>query len=170
MKKKLLSIVVFSLTLFVFNSCTSDNSLANEVPMAEISVSSQKGEVYNADELEVMNLINTYRVSIGLNSLEKSNFISFKCAEHDEYMIANNVVNHADFEARSQSIITTLSATATGENIAYNYNSAQSVFDAWITSSFHKKNIEGDFTHFGISIKTDSKTGRKYYTNIFAKI
>ncbi|NRS90588.1 uncharacterized protein YkwD [Flavobacterium sp. 7E] len=172
MKKKILSIVVLSLTLFVFNSCTSDNTLNNEVPIATISVSAQKveSEIYNSDELEVMNLINVYRISIDLKPLEKSNFISFKSAEHNKYMIANNVVNHAGFEARSESIINTLSATATGENIAYNYNNAQSVLDAWLKSSFHKENIEGNFTHFGISIQIDSKTGRKYYTNIFAKI
>ena len=31
------------------------------------------------------------------------------------------------------------------------------------------ENIEGDFTHFGISVKTNPTTGKKYYTNIFMK-
>ena len=55
------------------------------------------------------------------------------------------------------------------ENIAYNYNSAQSVLTAWLNSPTHKQNIEGDFTDFGISIRVNS-TGKKYYTNIFVKI
>ncbi|MFM2214454.1 MAG: hypothetical protein RL427_1822, partial [Bacteroidota bacterium] len=29
--------------------------------------------------------------------------------------------------------------------------------------------IEGDFTHFGVSVTSDPVTGRKYYTNMFMK-
>jgi hypothetical protein len=55
-----------------------------------------KNYTYSANELETMKLINDYRVSFGLNALEKINHISFKSEEHDDYMIANNVVNHND--------------------------------------------------------------------------
>ena len=37
-----------------------------------------------------------------------------------------------------------------------------------LNSAGHKANIEGDFTHFGISIRTNAE-GKKYYTNIFVK-
>ena len=55
-------------------------------------------------------------------------------------------------------------------NIAYNYNSAQGAFDAWMNSPGHRENIEGDFTHFGLSIRENPVNGRKYYTNIFVKM
>ena len=54
------------------------------------------------------------------------------------------------------------------ENLAYNYTMPESVVNAWLNSPAYKVNIEGDFTHFGISIRTSSD-GKKYYTNIFVK-
>jgi uncharacterized protein YkwD len=125
---------------------------------------------YTANELEAMKLINDYRVSIGLNTLEKINHISYKSEEHDNYMITNNVVNHDDFVARSENIINVLGAKTVAENIAYNYSSPQAALDAWLNSAGHKQNIEGNFTHFGISIRENPTTGKKYYTNIFARI
>jgi uncharacterized protein YkwD len=45
----------------------------------------------------------------------------------------------------------------------------ESAFSAWMNSPAHKANIEGDYTHFGMSVTTDTQTGRKYYTNMFIK-
>jgi uncharacterized protein YkwD len=39
-----------------------------------------------------------------------------------------------------------------------------------LNSASHKENIEGNFTHFGIAIRENATTGKKYYTNIFVKI
>ncbi|WP_084089618.1 CAP domain-containing protein [Flavobacterium granuli] len=117
-----------------------------------------------------MDLINNYRVSIGLNSLVKSNFISSKAEEHNNYMLSTNILSHDNFNTRSQDIMKVLGAKAVGENVAYNSSTVQAAFDAWLASSGHKANIEGTYTHFGISIRVNSVSGRKYYTNIFAKI
>ncbi|MBE0390429.1 CAP domain-containing protein [Flavobacterium sp. PL002] len=172
MKKNIVFIVAFSLTLSFFISCTSDNNLNNETTVTKLEDSSEyeTAYTYTSYEVEVIDLINNYRINIGLKPLKLSNFISNKCAEHDQYMIENNVLNHDNFDIRSQSIMTTLSAKKIGENVAYNFDSAKSVLDAWLSSPDHKKNIEGDYTHFGFSIQTDPKTGKIYYTNIFAKI
>jgi uncharacterized protein YkwD len=124
---------------------------------------------YDSSELETMNLINSYRVSVGLNALEQINHISHKSEEHDNYMISNNVVNHNNFVARSENLISVLAAKRVGENVAFNYNSPQSVVNAWLNSPTHKENIEGNYTHFGISIRKNPD-GKKYYTNIFVKI
>jgi hypothetical protein len=56
-----------------------------------------------------------------VKTFRKINHMSFKSEEHDNYMIANNVVNH-NFVARSENIIKTLGAKTVSENIAYNYN------------------------------------------------
>jgi uncharacterized protein YkwD len=152
--------------VITMNSCSSDVSATpsntNSKMIAEYS--------YTILENQTMDLINKHRVSIGLNSLQQINYVSLKSEEHDNYMIANNVVNHNDFVARSEDIMKVVGAKTVGENIAYNYNTAQAAFDAWLASSVHKANIEGDFTHFGISIRTNPTTGAKYYTNIFVKI
>lgn len=152
--------------LLTMISCSPDSS-------DEAAVADKPAEVtaytYDNAELETMALINQYRVSIGLNELKRINHISYKSEEHDEYMIANNVVNHNDFVARSENIRKVLGATSVSENIAYDFNSPQAVLNAWLRSPNHKENIEGNYTHFGIAIRVNA-AGKRYYTNIFAKI
>jgi uncharacterized protein YkwD len=149
-------------------SCSPDTAEENvSVPTTTAAVVKEYN--YNAEELELVNLINAHRQSLGLNTLNTINHISYKSEEHDEYMIANNVVNHDLFEERAQNIMAVLGAVKVNENIAYNYTTPESVLNAWLESPAHKANIEGDFTDFGISIRTDAETGKKYYTNIFIK-
>ena len=166
MKAKLLRVLLLVAVVYTMNSCSSDSS---EAPSSSTATMKVMDYSYDSSELEAMNLINTYRVSVGLNALQQINHISYKSEEHDNYMISNNVVNHNDFVARSENLISVLGAKRVGENIAYNYNTSQSVVKAWLNSPTHKENIEGDYTHFGISIRTNPD-GKKYYTNIFVKI
>ena len=166
MKAKLLRVLLLVAVVYTLNSCSSDTS---EAPSSSTATMKVMDYSYDSSELEAMNLINTYRVSVGLNELKQINHISYKSEEHDHYMIRNNVVNHNDFVARSENLISVLGAKRVGENIAYNYNTPQSVVKAWLNSPTHKENLEGDYTHFGISIRTNPD-GKKYYTNIFVKI
>ncbi len=124
---------------------------------------------YSADEMELADLINEYRISKGLNALDVVNHVSFKSEEHNVYMIAKKVVNHDLFDQRSHNIMEVLGAVKVNENVAYNFATPASALNAWLNSPAHKANIEGTFTHFGISIRKDSLTGKKYYTNIFLK-
>ncbi|MBG6062732.1 uncharacterized protein YkwD [Flavobacterium sp. CG_9.1] len=167
MKIKLLRALLLAAVICTMNSCSSDSS---EIETADATVQKVVAYSYNSIELETMDLINAHRVSKGLNRLEKINHMSYKSEEHDNYMIANNVVNHNDFAARSENIMKILGAKSVSENIAYNFNTPQAVLNAWLASPGHKENIEGNFTHFGIAIKENPVNGRKYYTNIFAKI
>jgi uncharacterized protein YkwD len=132
---------------------------------------------YSEQEIELANMINHYRDSIKyviknndtifLKKLELNNFTSIKCEGHNKYMITTKIVNHDYFQSRSDSIIAIAGADRVGENIAYNYVTSKSAFRAWLKSDGHRKNMEGDYTNFGISIRTDSVTKRRYYTNIF---
>ncbi|MCW2118464.1 CAP domain-containing protein [Flavobacterium sp. 7A] len=156
--------------IFTLNSCSSDSSeVVNNTTTTALTAKVVEYN-YNDIELATMRLINEYRVSVGLNSLEQINHISYKSEEHDNYMIANNVVNHNNFVTRSEDIMKVLDAKKVGENVAYNFNTPESVVAAWLDSPGHKANIVGNYTHFGIAIKSDPETGKKYYTNIFAKI
>ncbi|MBC5838054.1 CAP domain-containing protein [Flavobacterium muglaense] len=167
MKRFILQTLLIGSLVLTMNSCSSDGSELNTVD-TKAMVDAQY--TYSDLELETMDLINEYRVSVGLNALEKINYISCKSEVHDNYMILNNVVNHDDFEARAEDIVTNLGAKRVGENIAYNYRTPAEALKAWLASPGHKKNIEGDFTHFGLAIRENATTGKKYYTNIFAKI
>ena len=150
--------------VLIMVSCSSNSS---------DGISSNKSIIttynYNETELKLVTLINNYRHSIGLNTLEVINHISFKSEEHNIYMIEHNLVNHDYFQERSDNLILVLGAERVGENIAYNYKTAENAFSAWLNSSGHRANIEGDYTHFGIAVTTDDLTGKKYYTNMFIK-
>ena len=149
------------------NSCSSESS-----EIAEATTTTEKLVHYqhNAIEVEAMDLINEYRISIGLNALKRVSLISLKSQIHNFYMIENNVISHDGFVSRSNELSVALGATNIGENIAYNFNSPVGALAAWIASPAHKENLEGDYTHFGISVTECPETGKKYYTNIFAKI
>jgi uncharacterized protein YkwD len=167
MKINVLRVLLLTAVIFTLNSCSSDTS---EQSIVEPNAKTMVIYTYSPNEVETMKLINDYRVSFGLSALEKINYISFQSEDHDNYMISNNVVNHDGFVQRSKNIIKTQGAKTVGENIAYNYSTPQAVVSAWLNSPSHKENIVGNFTHFGISIRENAVTGKKYYTNIFAKI
>lgn len=164
MKAKMFRALLPLAIVFTMVSCSSDSSESTTTDNKLVTTYN-----YNDTELQLVTLINNYRQSIGLNTLQVINHISYKSEEHNEYMIDNNVVNHDYFYDRSENLIEVLGAEKVGENIAYNYLTAESAFNAWMNSPTHKANIEGDFTHFGISVTTDPVTGKKYYTNMFIK-
>jgi uncharacterized protein YkwD len=157
-------IILFGLAVFTTIACSDD--LRDEKDVSETASNYN----YSFNEMETMRLINEYRVNEGLEPLIHIDYISIKSEEHTNNMLVNNQVNHNGFSDRSNDIIKTLGAKKVGENVAYNYNSAQSVLNAWLKSPGHKKLIEGDFTNFGISIREHSSNGKLYYTNIFVKI
>ena len=164
MKAKMFRALLPLAIVFTMVSCSSDS--------AEESSSNNKlvtSYNYNDSEMKLITAVNNYRQSIGLNSLQVINHISYKSQEHNIYMIDNKLVNHDYFQQRANNLIEVLGATKVGENIAYNYQTPESAMSAWLNSPDHKANIEGDFTHLGISVTVDETTGKKYYTNMFIK-
>lgn len=163
MKTKLLSSLLPLALIFTMVSCSPETS--DNVETAEV-----ENYDYNESELRLVEIINDHRRELGLRELQKVNHVSFKSEEHNEYMISNKVVNHDFFYERSQNIRAVLGAVKVNENIAYNFPTPEAALAAWLGSPGHKANLEGDFTHFGISVTEDPETGRKYYTNIFVKV
>ena len=164
MKAKMFRALLPLAIVFTMVSCSSNSSDATTSDNKIVTTYN-----YNDTELKLVTLINNHRVSIGLNPLEVINHISYKSEEHNIYMIDNKVINHDYFQQRSDNLIQVLGASRVGENIAYNYQTAESAMSAWLHSPAHKANMEGDFTHFGISVTVDAATGKKYYTNMFIK-
>jgi uncharacterized protein YkwD len=167
--KKIMCIMTFIVIFITMNACTADTAEGIQDSTATTTETLITSYSYNDAELETMKLINDYRVSIGLNTLDKINHISYKCEEHNKDMIEDNAISHNDFVARSENIMKLLGAKKVGENVAFNYKTPEAVLKGWLESEGHKENIEGDYTHFGLAITADA-SGRKYYTNIFVKI
>jgi len=164
MKAKMFRALLPLAILFTMVSCSSDSSEATAEDKQVVTTYN-----YNETESKLITLINDYRQSKGLNPLTVINHISYKSEEHNFYMIDNNVVNHDYFQQRSDNLVRVLGAEKVGENIAYNYQTAESAMSAWLNSPSHKVNIEGDYTHLGISVTINPDNGKKYYTNMFIK-
>ena len=164
MKAKMFRALLPLAIVFTMVSCSSDSSEATAEDKQVVTTYN-----YNETESKLITLINDYRQSKGLNPLTVINHISYKSEEHNFYMIDNNVVNHDYFQQRSDNLVRVLGAEKVGENIAYNYQTAESAMSAWLNSPSHKANIEGDYTHLGISVTINPDNGKKYYTNMFIK-
>lgn len=162
MKKIMITFFALTISLPLLTSCSSDSESVSG------SNETEKNYSHSAAELELLDEVNAYRVSVGLNALQIIEHISYKSNEHNEYMIAIHDVNHDGFEERKANLQEVLGAARVGENVAYAYSSAQSTVAAWVNSPSHKANLEGNYTHFGASIKMDAD-GKKYYTNMFIK-
>ena len=165
MKTKLFKVLLPLTLVLAMVSCSSNEETESN------SASTNKKVVttynYNETESKLITLINNYRQSRGLNTLEVVNHISYVAEEHNIYMIDNNVVSHDYFQDRVDNLTSLLGAERVGENIAYNYNTPESALSAWLNSPSHKENLEGNYTHMGISVTVNMENGKKYYTNIF---
>lgn len=162
MKNNFLQKILIITLLVSFVSCSTPEEASVE------SVEVIQFYEYNEIENETLDLINDYRVSQGLNVLEKINHISHLSLEHNGYMMETNIIGHANFGDRQINLHKTLGALQVGENVAFNYVKAEDAVNAWINSPGHKVAIIGDYTHFGISIR-ENNLGQKFYTNIFIK-
>jgi uncharacterized protein YkwD len=151
--KKILTLI---LTLFIL-SCSKQEPITPPLHTYQ----------YSLNELELLDRINQYRDSIGLNTLQNNQHISYICSEHNIYMIETGIINHNYFQSRAENLHETLGAERVGENIAYNYQTPHSTLNAWINSPGHKANIEGDYTDFGVSITQNMN--RNYTTLILIK-
>ena len=163
MKKFIFKSLLFFTVLASMSSCSKNEA-------AEITLAKETVVTYNyaETETELATLINNYRISQGLNALVLDNYVSKISENHDIYMIGKDAISHDFFNQRFQDIVANANGKKVAENVAYKFNNAQSVLNAWINSPEHKLNLLGDFTHFGISIKTNAN-GVLFYTNIFTK-
>ena len=75
MKAKLLRVLLLVAMVFTMNSCSSDSEESTNTENSNQKVMSY---TYDASELEAMQIINEYRLSIGLNALQQINHISYK--------------------------------------------------------------------------------------------
>lgn len=145
-------------------SCSTDSIEEDKIDAITSSYVPQTKTI----EVEVLELINSHRINIGLSPLNGMNTIKAQAYGHTDYMIENDEVSHANFYQRKNNLINQAGAVSVAENVAYAFSTPESVVNAWLNSEGHKNVIEGDYTNFDISAEKD-EDGRWYYTNIFIK-
>ncbi len=153
--------------ILTFASCSKDNAIPdNEAQLKTANLSNSIA--YTSLESEILTGVNKYRESIGMKALSRVDEVTYQADDHTVYMTSNEVVNHDNFNVRYSNLVSTVGAKSVAENVAFGYGNADAVVKAWIASEGHRVNIEGDFTHFGISVDKD-KNGKNYFTNIFMR-
>lgn len=154
--------------LFIVASCSKDPIIDEEAYYSiDLSLAQQNDAKFAQD---VLYLINNHRSSIGLESLNSgSTFSSAYAVDHTNYMIEVSQINHHNFGIRSAALLSR-GAQQVGENVAFGYNTAEAVVNAWLNSPSHRDNIEGNYTHTGFGIKKCDQTNTYYFTQLFYKI
>lgn len=153
--------LVFLLFLCLI-SCSKDGIYPEQFEAGNLSI-----EVSGIQK-DVIEYVNAYREDHDLPYLEYMSVIKDVAAKHTDYMIEKGEVNHDYFFTREKDLEEKANAVSVGENVAYAYSTAEGVVNAWINSDKHRDNIEGDFTHIGVSAKKN-REGRIYYTLMFIK-
>lgn len=109
-------------------------------------------------------------MKLGLKPLTYSDTVEELALEHSHWMSKSNQFGHAGWKERCRKLRSEESAVNCGEIVARGQESAESVLEAWLSSSPHKKSIENpEWTHTGIGVAEDAD-GRKYWTQMFIKI
>ncbi|WP_029038664.1 CAP domain-containing protein [Salinimicrobium xinjiangense] len=165
MKNLTYSVWLLAFCAFFLTSCSQDS--IEELESADLTTKLAPVE-YSTIEMEVLDLVNAYRDQKGLSQLLSLDEGSVQAASHNKHMIEGNEVCHHYFGNRYQALVNSVDAKAVSENVGFGYRTADAVVNAWIESDGHRKNMEGEHTHFGISVK-EGKDGKLYFTNIFVK-
>ncbi len=165
MKNLTYSIWLLAFCMISLTSCSKDS--IEEIETADLTTKLSPVS-YSSIELDVLELVNAYRIQQGLSELLYLDEGSLQAESHNEHMIENDEVCHDFFGSRYQALVNSVNAKAVSENVAFDFRSAEAVVNAWVKSDGHRKNMEGDHTHFGVSVK-EGKNGKLYFTNIFVR-
>jgi len=152
------------LILVVTSSCSKTDLIEENLTTTTLV----SNEVNNETELEIFNLVNTYRLELGLTKLEYNNQAQNYTVHHNVYMISKDEISHDNFAQRSSELSVEINATRVSENVGRNFTTANDVFEAWLASASHLKNIEGDYNETAISVYA-ANDGTLYFTQVFIK-
>ncbi|UNY98662.1 CAP domain-containing protein [Zhouia spongiae] len=161
MKSILLLASLVMMPVFL-TSCSKEELLSEENVAIDIKI-----EDLSLQEM-VVELINDHREDSNLKVLDYLKAVKDVAASHTDYMIEKGEVSHEYFFTREKELKEKVNAILVGENVAYGYSTAKGVVDAWLASTKHRDNIDGDFTHIGVSAKKNAE-GRVYYTLMLVK-
>lgn len=166
MKFKYYYLLVLSVSIYSCNKDELTSLNSDQVTETEKTAFLISTAEHSAQEAELFELINNYRLSINLNVLEFDNTSHYYAQEHSSYMILKGTTSHAKFGKRAKQISKLSGASYVAENVAKDYDSVTLAFEAWLESNGHSKNIEGDFTHSAIGI-AENNAGDLYFTQLF---
>lgn len=141
----------------------------------EVSAASKDCAYLNDFFSELLSLTNEARRKEGLKPLRSSYLLGQSAQKYAEDLATQNFFSHRGKDGSTLSTrvaATGYSFVATGENIAAGQRTAQIVFQGWMSSDGHRKNIlAADYTEvgFGLFDATGSSDYGKYWVQNFGK-
>ncbi len=166
---KLLKTTLFTFLLLITVASCSKDDLENETADFTIDLAlAEQNDTQFAKNVLV--LVNQHRATLGIDAiLLGTQFSTAYAVDHTNYMIDISQINHDNFGIRTAAM-RSVGANEVGENVAYGYNTAEAVVNAWLNSTSHRANIEGNFSHSGFGIKLCEQTNTYYFTQLFYNI
>lgn len=126
--------------------------------------------IYPPAAIEVLRLVNVERCARSLKPLVLNPMLQAAALRHSRDMAAHKFLSHTGSDGSTppqRMQAAGYSPWSWGENAAYGYPSAASVFNGWMGSTGHRDNIRGsDFREMGLAVATSSG-GVKYWTQTF---
>ncbi len=167
MKMKNVALILLAI---MFTTCSGPSSVSEEEALMEETSLPEEDfrSLISSEELELFNLVNEYRSSLGLGQLSFSMAAYSYAEEHTNLMISENALSHKNFNTRASGIANETDASHVAENVAKNNSTVSDAIAGWLASTAHKTTIEGDFNNTTVSIK-ENRSGETFYTQIFFK-
>jgi uncharacterized protein YkwD len=128
----------------------------------------------SAIEQAIIDLVNQERLAAGRAALSVNTRLVEAAAHHATNMVLFDTMAHTLPGSDAPTLADRLQQagyaySAAGENIAWNYPSAQAVMDAWMNSSGHRANIlSTSYTEIGVAVRYTSN-GEPYYCQVFGR-
>jgi uncharacterized protein YkwD len=125
-------------------------------------------------EQQIIDLVNQERTSRGLAALKVNAALTSAAQHHAANMAKYNTMAHTLPQADLPTVADRLNYykykfSWAGENIAWNFGSAQSVMTAWMNSAGHRANIlNANFTEIGVGVRYNSR-GEAYFCQDFGR-
>lgn len=146
-------------------SCSKESASTTQEENYEIDLSlAQETDWEMANE--ILDLVNEHRSSLGLSEIQMGQqYSSAHAVKHTQHMIAASQISHDNFVYRKNALQNN-GAESVAENVAFGYDTAETLVHAWLNSQGHKATIEGPFTHSGFGV-VESADGKMYFTQLF---
>lgn len=123
-------------------------------------------------EQAVFQQVNAYRARQQLPLLRWDERLAQQARQHSQALLTSPTLGgHAGFEQRLAAIGRVLPWSSAAENVAYSQgvrDPATHAVQGWISSTGHRRNLEGLFTHTGIGVARNAR-GEVAFTQIFLK-
>jgi len=115
---------------------------------------------------EVITIVNQERAKAGLSPLTEDTSLSAGALLRSQEIVTKFAHERPNGE-QGYELAFDAGYNTVGENIAYGYDSAASVMEAWMNSPGHRENImNSGFTHIGVGCFRGSN-GQLYWTQLF---